>query len=142
MSDATFHTTRQDLRKEESKVAQKHGGVVPSDSDVSQMKSVIDQNTDKSAQIDKAKSNLPLPEDPPVKSDWNSADQRTVNVGSGGISGPISYDPNSGLEGTTTADSSVRVDGNQLHKNTGPGNAGRQAVEGLEGLPKDATSRN
>lgn len=38
MSDATFHTTRQDLRKEESKVAQQHGGVVPSDSDVSQMK--------------------------------------------------------------------------------------------------------
>ena len=159
MSDATFHTTRQDLRKEESKVAQQHGGVVPSDSDVSQMKvnvfsyqlphykstnplqSVIDQNTNKSAQIDKTKANLPLPEDPPVESDWNSADQRTVNVGSGGVEGPISYDPNSSLRGPATAESSVRVDGSQLHKNTGPGNVGRQAVEGLDGLPKDALAR-
>lgn len=38
MSDATFHTTREDLRKGESKVAQSHGGKVPADSDVSLMK--------------------------------------------------------------------------------------------------------
>ncbi|KAJ5937763.1 hypothetical protein N7454_004105 [Penicillium verhagenii] len=141
MSDATFHTTRQDLRKEESKISQKHGGNVPADSDVSKMKSIIDQNTDKSKQIDETKANLPLPDQPPVASDWNSADQRTVNVGSGGVSGPISYDPNSGLEGSTTAQSSVRVDGNALHKNTAPGNVGRQATEGLDHLPSDATSR-
>ncbi|KAJ5798812.1 uncharacterized protein N7503_006317 [Penicillium pulvis] len=141
MSDATFHTTREDLRKGESKVAQSHGGKVPADSDISLMKSVIDQNTDKSKQIDEAQSNLPLPEQPPVASDWQSADQRTVNVGSGGVSGSISKDPNSGLEGSTTAQSSARVDGSELHKNTAPGNAGRQAVEGLDHLPSDATSR-
>ena len=38
MSDATFHTTREDLRKAESKVAQSHRGTVPADSDVSLMK--------------------------------------------------------------------------------------------------------
>lgn len=38
MSDATYHTTRQDLRKAESKVSQAHGGANPSDSEVSQMK--------------------------------------------------------------------------------------------------------
>ncbi|KAJ5634745.1 hypothetical protein N7528_002587 [Penicillium herquei] len=141
MSESTFHTTSQDIRKEESKIAQKHGGVVPSDSDISQMKSIIDQNTDKAQQIDKTKANLPLPEQPPVASDWSSADQRTVNVGSGGIEGPISYDPNNALRGPATAESSVRVDGNELHKNTAPGKVGRQAVEGLDHLPSDATTR-
>lgn len=38
MSDSTFHTTTQDLRKAESKVAQSHGGNLPSDSNVAQMK--------------------------------------------------------------------------------------------------------
>jgi hypothetical protein len=38
MSDQTYHTTRQDLRKEESRVSQQHGGKIPADSDVSNMK--------------------------------------------------------------------------------------------------------
>ena len=38
MSDATYHTTRQDLRKAETKATQSHGGTNPSNSDVSQMK--------------------------------------------------------------------------------------------------------
>ncbi|KAJ5578340.1 uncharacterized protein N7459_007304 [Penicillium hispanicum] len=142
MSEQTFHTTRQDLRKAESKLAQQHGGNPPSDSDVSQMKSIIDQNTDKSKQIDQTKANLPLPNQPPVASDWSSADQRTVNVGSGGIEGPISGEMESGLRGPATAESSVRVAGQELHKNTAPGKGpGRQAVEGLENLPSDATTR-
>jgi hypothetical protein len=35
--------------------------------------------------VDEVKSNLPLPEQPPVASDFNSSDARTVNVGSGGV---------------------------------------------------------
>jgi hypothetical protein len=38
MSEQTFHTTRQDLRKAESRIAQQHGGNTPSDSNLSQMK--------------------------------------------------------------------------------------------------------
>ena len=38
MSDSTFHTTTQDTRKAESKVAQSHHGNPPADSDVSKMK--------------------------------------------------------------------------------------------------------
>lgn len=38
MSEQTFHTTRQDLRKAESRVAAQHGGNNPSDSYLSQMK--------------------------------------------------------------------------------------------------------
>lgn len=38
MSDQTFHTTTQDIRKPESKVSQAHQGNVPKNSDVSAMK--------------------------------------------------------------------------------------------------------
>jgi hypothetical protein len=38
MSDSTFHTTAQDIRKAESKVSQTHGGNPPANSDVSKMK--------------------------------------------------------------------------------------------------------
>ncbi|KAF7717468.1 Uncharacterized protein PECH_000483 [Penicillium ucsense] len=142
MSAQTFHTTREDIRKDEARVSHQHGGNVPADSDVSQMKSIIDENTNKAEQIEKTKANLPLPDQPPVASDWNSSDQRTVNVGSGGIEGPISGDNDSALRGPSTAGSSVRMDGSELHKNTAPGgNVGRQRVEGKEGLPSDATAR-
>ena len=38
MTENTYHVTRQDLRKTESRVAQQHGGKVPANSDVSAMK--------------------------------------------------------------------------------------------------------
>ncbi|KAG6002053.1 hypothetical protein E4U21_003485 [Claviceps maximensis] len=42
--------------------------------------------TDKIAEV---QANLPLPEQPPRASDWQSADARNVNVGSGRIEAPI-----------------------------------------------------
>ncbi|OQE34624.1 hypothetical protein PENCOP_c016G06296 [Penicillium coprophilum] len=117
MSDSTFHTTAQDIRKAESKVAQSHGGKPPADSDVSQMKSIIDQNTDKPAEIENTKANLPLPKQPPVASDFNSLDQRTTGVGSGRVEFPPD---NSGLREGAAAGSSARIDGKQLHKTTAP----------------------
>lgn len=83
-----------------------------------------------------------MPDQPPTASDWNSADQRAVNVGSGRLEAPISGEGNSALRGPATATSSVRVDGSELHKNTAPGGSvGRQATEGLNSLPTDATTR-
>ena len=38
MSDQTFHTTTQDIRKPESKISQAHQGNTPKNSDVSAMK--------------------------------------------------------------------------------------------------------
>jgi len=38
ISDSTFHTTHEDLRKAESKVSQNNDGNVPSESEPSQMK--------------------------------------------------------------------------------------------------------
>ncbi|KAJ6022434.1 hypothetical protein N7499_007748 [Penicillium canescens] len=139
MSEATFHTTRQEIRKPESKVSRSHDGKTPADSDVSKMKSIIDQNTDKPAEIENTKANLPLPNQPPAASDWNSLDQRTTAVGSGRFELPPD---NSGLREGATAGSSARVDGQELHQTTAPGNnIGRQGVEGLDHLPSDARTR-
>ncbi|KAL3468019.1 hypothetical protein BJX64DRAFT_246707 [Aspergillus heterothallicus] len=142
MSDSTFHTTSQDLRKPESHASHAHGGNTAKDSNISAMKSIIDQNTDKKSQIDNVKANLPLPDQPPVASDWNSADQRAVNVGSGGLEGPISGESDSALRGPATASSSAREIGEETHRNTQPtGNVGRQAKDNLGDLPKDALAR-
>ncbi|CEL09526.1 hypothetical protein ASPCAL12661 [Aspergillus calidoustus] len=142
MSESTFHTTIQDLRKPESHVSHAHGGKTPKDSNISAMKSIIDQNTDKQSEIDKAKANLPLPEEPPVASDWNSADQRAVNVGSGRLEGPVSGENNSALRGPATASSSARESGEETHRITQPtGDVGRQGHDHLRDLPKDALAR-
>jgi hypothetical protein len=51
MSDATYHTTGQDIRKAESKLAQSHGGKPPADSDVSQMKVSYPRDTPTKARL-------------------------------------------------------------------------------------------
>lgn len=167
MSGETFHTTKEDIRKAESQVSDRHGGNIPRDSNVAQMKvinspfykpikwlipymltpsvkqSIIDENQDKDAEINQRKANLPLPEQPPVASDFNSTDQSTVNVGSGRFSGAVASDEEaSGLRGPATADSSVRTSAEEWKTHTTPSsNVGRQGKEGLEGLPNDAKKR-
>lgn len=84
--------------------------------------------------IEERKAGLPLPEDPPVASDWNSADGRTTNVGSGGVESDVSYGNGSdaGLRGPATADSSVRTDGETWGTNTAPSKGvGRQGEDKL-----------
>jgi len=63
-----------------------------------------------------------MPDDPPGSADLESADARTVNVGSGRISDDISRNKgsSSGLREPATADSSVRIDGETWKTNTAP----------------------
>lgn len=91
--------------------------------------SIIDKNSKpKSEIIDERQANLPLPDQPPVASDWNSSDASKVNVGSGGVEEDISYGGGgSSLKGPATSDSAENV--------------GRQAHDNLDGLPKDAKKR-
>lgn len=86
--------------------------------------------------ISERQSNLPLPEDPPVASDWNSADARTVNVSSGDKPADFSTGAasSSGLRGPATGGSGVREEGE-----VDLSGVGRQGKDGLDGLPKDAT---
>ncbi|PGH00976.1 hypothetical protein GX51_05525 [Blastomyces parvus] len=119
-TEHTFHTTKEDIRKAESQTSGRHGGNVPKDTDVSAMKSVIDSQTDKSADIDRRKANLPLPEQPPAASDLKSANMKTTGAGSGTVSGISSNESETGLRGPATADSSVRTSGEELKKNTAP----------------------
>ena len=94
--------------------------------------------------IEERRSNLPLPEDPPVASDWNSADASKVNVGSGGVESDISYGGGSdSLRGPATSDSSMRTDGETFNKHSGAPNEGigRQGKDNLGDLPKDALKK-
>lgn len=94
--------------------------------------------------IDERQSALPLPEQPPVASDWNSADARTVNVGSGGVESDVSYGngSDSGLRGPATAESGVRISGDEFGKSTGPSeDLGREGKDGLDKLPKDSLKK-
>ncbi|KAL1994217.1 hypothetical protein VTN49DRAFT_2886 [Thermomyces lanuginosus] len=142
MTDATFHITKDQIRKPESHVSRAHKGRTPANSNVSAMKSIIDSNTDKPAEIDRAKANLPLPEQPPAASDLKSADQRTTGPGSGSVSGPVSGEGNSALREPATASSSVRIDGDEYKTLTEPhSGVGRQGHDNLDDLPKDAKAR-
>ncbi|KAI1868855.1 hypothetical protein JX265_006834 [Neoarthrinium moseri] len=78
--------------------------------------------------IANAQSNLPLPEEPPVKSDWKSADPSTVNVGSGGVSSDVSTGAGSS-SGLREPASKGDVDLSKV---------GRQGHDNLDGPPKDA----
>lgn len=88
--------------------------------------------------IAERQANLPLPEDPPVASDWNSADARTVNVASGERQSDISTGDASttGLRGPSTKGSSVREEGG-----ADMSGVGRQGKDNLDGLPKDALKK-
>lgn len=83
----------------------------------------------KADKIAEVQANLPLPEQPPVPSDWQSADARNVNVGSGRLATDISTGAGStsGLREPASKSTDVDLSG-----------VGRQGKEGLDGLPKDA----
>jgi hypothetical protein len=80
----------------------------------------------KAARIAKVQANLPLPKDPPTASDWNSADARNVNVGSGAVSSDISTGDasTSGLREPATASSGVREEGGVDLSGVGRGQRG------------------
>lgn len=67
----------------------------------------------KADKIAEVQANLPLPEQPPTASDWQSADARTVNVGSGGTEASIGTDKGAeaGLRGPATKGSDMDMSG-------------------------------
>lgn len=71
----------------------------------------------KADKIEETRKNLPLPEQPPVASDWQSMDERNVNVGSGRFSGDVSTGDgiSSGLREPASTDS-ANVDMSQIGK--------------------------
>ncbi|KAK3052400.1 hypothetical protein LTR09_006610 [Extremus antarcticus] len=118
-TEETNHLTKEDIRKPQSKESNIHGGSVPANSEAAALQSIVDKaDKNKASVITERQANLPLPDQPPVASDFNSADGRTVNVGSGD---------------QPTQD--LNYGGNDASK------AGRQAADGLGGIPNDAVSQ-
>ncbi len=64
------------------------------------------------SKIEKAKSNLPLPEDPPGDPGYNTADARPVGEGSGRVEAHLGTGPESttGLRGPATNSSQAQED--------------------------------
>ncbi|KIW39803.1 hypothetical protein, variant [Exophiala oligosperma] len=122
MSESTFHVTSEDVRKMEAKESKFHDGKTPKDSDASAMKQILSEQESKEAEIDRVKAGLPLPEQPVggASADLQSADQRTVNVGSGGVNVKLGTQSSEGLRVPATAESSVRTDGAEWKKETAP----------------------
>ena len=70
----------------------------------------------KASLIAERQANLPLPEEPPVSSDWNSSDARTVNTKPGEhlpepSTNAKAQGTTAGLEGSATKGSGVREAG-------------------------------
>lgn len=154
--------TKQDVRRAEHEESAGHkAGNIPAGSDAAAMQvsgweyctmhgtcadlfpqSMMDkQNQNKGDVIEERKSGLPLPDQPPVKSDFNSADASTVNVGSGGVSDTFSTG-NDALREPATGDSAVRTDGDAFKTNTKAQGVGRENAEGLGAIPNDAVARD
>ncbi|KAM0381959.1 hypothetical protein ACHAPY_003941 [Fusarium culmorum] len=70
--------------------------------------------------IAEVQANLPLPDQPPTSSDWQSADARNVNVGAGKVEGSVGTDAHaqSGLREPATKGEEVDLS-----------NVGREGVE-------------
>lgn len=79
-----------------------------------------------------------MPDQPPQPSDWNSADARTVNVGSGAQPTANFTNGDDALRGPATGDSAARADPDATKSNVVGGNVGRQ---GVDGIPNDAVTR-
>ncbi|KAH0611202.1 uncharacterized protein H6S33_011629 [Morchella sextelata] len=116
MTDQTFHVTREDIRKLEARESRRYHGQIPADADSSILKSIVDQNKNRSKD---PQANLELPDDPPVPGDMKSADARYSGggIGSGRFSGDLSTEKD-GLREPAAQQSGVRVDGEKLHKGT------------------------
>lgn len=103
--------------------------------------SIVDSaDKNKADLIAERQANLPLPDGPPGQSDFNSADARTVNVGSGGVQDSFSHG-NDALREPATGGSVVREDPASTGRNVQGQGVGREAVEGLSGLPNDAVAQ-
>lgn len=141
-TEQTYYMTEADIQKDSSQASKAHGGNVPAGSEAAMNQSILDKaEKDKASLIAERQANLPLPDAPPGPSDFNSADARTVNVGSGGENASKFSYGDDALRGPATGDSAFRTDGDELKTNTQGTGVGREAVEGLSGLPNDAVSQ-
>ena len=94
---------------------------------------VTDMSQSKADKIEQTKANLPLPEQPPQASDWQSDDARNVNVGSGAVEDDFS----AGAASTA----GLREPSTKGSASTDMSDIGRQGKDNLSGPPKDAAAR-
>ena len=87
----------------------------------------------KADKIKQVQANLPLPEQPAAASDWQSADTRNVNVGSGRLSSDVSTGAG--------ATAGLREPATKSSEGVDMSGIGRQGKDNLDDVPKDAKAR-
>jgi len=85
------------------------------------------------AKIEQVRANLPLPDEPPAASDWQSADARNVNVGSGRFASDVSTGAG--------ATAGLREPATKSSEGVDMSGIGRQGKDDLDNIPKDAKAR-
>lgn len=92
--------------------------------------------------IDERKSNLPLPAGPPTASDWNSADERNVNVTRGSKESDDAT-RNAASASSTGLRGGPATEGSGVREERGAdlSGVGREGKEHLSQLPNDALRR-
>lgn len=104
--------------------------------------SILDKSSkDKADIIAERQANLPLPDDPPGPSDFNSADARNVNISSSDVATGDLSTSDGALREPATGDSAFRADADDLKTNVQGARAGREGADNLGGLPNDAVSQ-
>ncbi|KAF2858446.1 hypothetical protein K470DRAFT_289534 [Piedraia hortae CBS 480.64] len=83
--------TKEDVRRLEHEESIRHRhGEVPANSTAAAMQSYVDKQAQgKEELIEERRANLPLPENPPTASTFNTGDASSVAVGSGTTSGHV-----------------------------------------------------
>lgn len=81
--------------------------------DTNVLRHIMASERSKNDIIDERQAKLPLPDDPPKASDWNSADARNVKDGPGAVESGVSTGngSTSGLREPATKGSGVREEG-------------------------------
>jgi hypothetical protein len=92
--------------------------------------------------IDERKANLPLPDDPPVASDWNSADKRNANATRGSKDSDITTHA-AAATSTTGLRGEPATEGSGIREEGGAdlSGIGREGQEHLGRLPEDIRKR-
>lgn len=85
--------------------------------------------------IAERQANLPLPDEPPVESDWNSQSD-SINVKGGERQDELPAGDATDLNKPATAASGVREEGG-----ADLSGVGREGKDNLDGLPKDALKK-
>ncbi|KAF8417850.1 hypothetical protein EV426DRAFT_352878 [Tirmania nivea] len=124
MASNSYHLTKEDVRKFESRTSRMHkNGSIPKGSTAAALQSIVDSRSPGPPHIEEVKATLPLPEDPHAAAPdlpfvEKSYDIRKTGVG---VGGSVEEDPHViDMRDPVVKESNVRIDPEEWHKEVYP----------------------